>query len=395
MDVLKLAFLHKMYQNGRNITLKHLFINESKFIGLKYYPNPVIDAVVNSIPQASWSDAYSMNYVPNTKENVNRIFKLFKGIAWVNSGNFFNNKPSHKDNAPISVDSYRKRELEKGYRSCPEEFLRKLEIKKYALNTAKTYINFFENFINHYSEKSLESIDENDIRNYLQLLVQKNHSHSYLNQAVNSIKFYYEVVMGMPNRFYSIERPRPEHKLPKVISKEEVAEMIRRTENIKHRCIISLLYSAGLRRSELLNLKLVDIDGKRMLINVRAPKGNKDRVTILSPFVLTELRNYFKEYRPKEYLFEGQSKKQYSAESVGNIIKASAKRAKIQKRVTPHMLRHSFATHLLEDGADLRYIQSLLGHSSSKTTEIYTKVTLKHIKNIQSPFDSLNLNINT
>jgi integrase/recombinase XerD len=391
----KTSYLHNMYQNGRNITLKHLFINESKFIGLKYYPNPAIDAVVNSIPQASWSDTYSMNYVPNTKENMNRIFKLFKGIAWVNSGNFFNNKPGHKENAPISVDSYRKRELKKGYRSCPEEFLRKLEIKKYALNTAKTYINFFENFINHYPEKSLESIDENDIRNYLQLLAQKDHSHSYLNQAVNSIKFYYEVVMGMPNRFYSIERPRPEHKLPKVISKEEVAEMIIRTKNIKHRCIISVLYSAGLRRGELLNLKLEDIDGKRMVITVRAAKGNKDRLTILSPFVLKELRTYFKEYRPKEFLFEGQNKKQYSAESVGSIIKASAKRARIKKCVTPHMLRHSFATHLLEDGADLRYIQSLLGHSSSKTTEIYTQVTLNHVKNIQSPFDSLNLSINT
>ena len=155
--------------------------------------------------------------------------------------------------------------------------------------------------------------------------------------------------------------------------------------------LISVLYSAGLRRGELLNLKLNDIDGKRMLITVRAAKGNKDRVTILSPFVLKELRNYFKEYRPKEFLFEGQNRKQYSAESVGSIIKASAMRAKIKKRVTPHMLRHSFATHLLEDGADLRYIQSLLGHSSSKTTEIYTQVTLNHVKNIQSPFDSLNL----
>jgi integrase/recombinase XerD len=384
-----------MYQNGRNITLKHLFINESKFIGLKYYPNPAIDAVVHSIPQASWSDTYSMNYVPNTKENVNRIFKLFKGIAWVNSGNFFNNKPSHKDNAPISVDSYRKRELEKGYRSCPEEFLRKLEIKKYALNTAKTYINFFENFINHYSEKSLESIDENDIRNYLQLLVQKDRSHSYLNQTVNSIKFYYEVVMGMPNRFYSIERPRPEHKLPKVISKQEVASLINCTPNIKHRCIISLLYSAGLRRGELLNLKLEDIDSKRMLINIISGKGGKDRVTLLSLTVLNELRQYFKEYRPEKYLFEGAVGHPYSSTSVLAIIKKSSKRAGLKKRITPHMLRHSFATHLLEDGADLRYIQSLLGHSSSKTTEIYTQVTLSHVKNIKSPFDSLNLDIRT
>ena len=384
-----------MYNNGRNITLKHLFIDESKFIGLKYYPNPVVDSIVSSITDVNWSTTYSMNYLPNTKENISKIFKLFKGIAWVNSSNFFNTKPSHKENAPIDINSYRKRELPSNYRVCPEEFLRKLEIKKYAFNTAKIYINFFEKFINHYSEKPLESIDENDIRNYLQVLVQKKHSHSYLNQAVNSIKFYYEVVMGMPNRFYSIERPRPEHKLPKVISKEEVSEMIQRTKNIKHRCIISLLYSAGLRRGELLNLKLEDIDGKRMLITVKSGKGKKDRVTILSPFVLDELRIYFKKYRPKNFLFEGIDEQQYSAESVGNVIRTSALKAKIKKRVTPHMLRHSFATHLLEDGADLRYIQCLLGHSSSKTTEIYTHVTLNHVKSIKSPFYSLNLNINT
>ncbi len=384
-----------MNYNSKHITLKHLFIDDAKFIGLKYYPHPAIDGLIRTLPELCWSEAYSMHYVANTKKNIGIIFKVFKGVAWVNTGNFFNNKPSHRGDELISVDSFRKRELKDGYRACPEDFLRKLEIKKYSLNTARTYINFFENFINYYSDKSLDSIDENDIRNYIQLLVQEGRSNSYLNQAVNSIKFYYEVVMGMPNRFYSIERPRPEQKLPKVISKEEVSEMINRTANLKHRCIISLLYSAGLRRGELLNLKLGDIDGKRMLVIVRAGKGNRDRVTILSPHVLKELRTYFKEYRPKEYLFEGPGKKQYSAESVGRIIKAAARRAKINKRVTPHMLRHSFATHLLEDGADLRYIQSLLGHRSSKTTEIYTQVTINHVKNIQSPFDSLNLSINT
>lgn len=380
-----------MTYHSKHITLKHLYIQDAKYIGLKYYPHPAIDNIVKTLPDVGWSEMYSMHYIPNTKENVGKIFKIFKGIAWVNTGNFFNNKPRQKDNVSLSVDHFRKRKLKEGYRACPEEFMRKLELKRYSLNTAKTYINFFERFINYYSDKPLESIDENDIRKYLQLLVQEGRSHSYLSQAVNSIKFYYEVVMGMPNRFYSIERPRPEQKLPKVISKDEVSEMIKRTKNLKHRCIISLLYSAGLRRSELLNLKISDIDGKRMLILVREAKGNRDRVTILSPYLLNELRAYYKEYRPKEYLFEGPGKKKYSAESVGKIVKYSAKRANIQKRVTPHMLRHSFATHLLEDGADLRYIQGLLGHRSSKTTEIYTQITLNHVKNIKSPLDSLNL----
>ena len=374
-----------------NIDLKHLLIEESKFIGLKYYPNPTVDAIVGSLNNVKWSDTYSMNYIPNNKENLDTVFKLFKGVAWINSGHFFNNKPIHIGGDSASLDSFRQRIVTNDYRTCPEEFFRKLEIKKYSLSTAKTYISFFEKFINYYRDKSLSSIDENDIRNYLQELVKEGRSHSYLNQAVNSVKFYYEVVMGMPNRFYSIERPRPEHKLPKVISQEEVADLIKNTSNLKHKCIISLLYSAGLRRGELLNLKTEDIDSKRMLIYVNAAKGKRDRVTILSKHVLELLREYFKEYRPKKYLFEGIEGQLYSGTSVVAVIKKAAIKAKIKKTVTPHMLRHSFATHLLENGADLRYIQNLMGHSSSKTTEIYTQVTIKHIKGIKSPFDSLNL----
>ena len=374
-----------------NIDLKHLLIEESKFIGLKYYPNPTVDAIVGSLNNVKWSDPYSMNYIPNTKENLDTVFKLFKGVAWINSGHFFNNKPIHIGDKAVNMDSFRQRIVKEDYRTCPEEFYRKLEIKMYSSSTANTYISFFEKFMNYYKDKSLSTIDENDIRNYLQKLVKEGRSHSYLNQAVNSIKFYYEVVMGMPNRFYSIERPRPEHKLPKVISPEEVADLIKHTSNLKHKCIISLLYSAGLRRGELLNLKIENIDGKRMLIYVNGAKGNKDRVTILSANVLNMLREYFKEYRPKKFLFEGGKGLSYSSTSVLAIIKKAAIRAKIKKNVTPHMLRHSFATHLLENGADIRYIQTLMGHSSTKTTEIYTQITIKHIKDIESPFDSLNL----
>jgi integrase/recombinase XerD len=208
-----------------------------------------------------------------------------------------------------------------------------------------------------------------------------------VNQAVNSVKFYYEVVLGMPNRFYSIERPRSENKLPKVISKEEVLAIINATNNIKHKCIVSLLYSAGLRRSELLNLKITDIDSNRMLIRVENSKGNKDRMTLLSKSLLVDLRIYFKEYKPKKWLFEGAKGGIYGGESVLKIIKSACKRANVKRNVTPHTLRHSFATHLLEAGTDLRYIQTLLGHSSSKTTEIYTHVATKQFNNITNPLD--------
>ena len=375
----------------RNITLKHLLINNERQIGLKFFPDKILQTIIKGLPEIKWSNEFGMAYLKNNPKNLNLVFEDFKGIAWINCSHFFPKSTTTFNNKPYTVNDYRKRELKPEFRFCPEEFLQKLELKKYSLNTAKTYINLFEIFINHYKELDLKKINENDIRSYLQLMVQQNKSSSYINQMINSIKFYYEVVLEMPNRFYSVERPRKKESLPKVISLEEVQLIIKNTNNIKHRCIVSLLYSAGLRRNELLCLKLEDIDSKRMVINVKNGKGNKDRLTILSPSVLDNLRIYFKEWRPKKYLFEGQKGEKYSAESVAKIINNAAVKARIRKKITPHMLRHSFATHLLENGTDLRYIQVLLGHSSTKTTEIYTQVAINNIKTIKSPIELLHL----
>ena len=193
--------------------------------------------------------------------------------------------------------------------------------------------------------------------------------------------------MGMPRRFYALERPIKEKKLPVVCSKEEVLRIIAATNNLKHRCMISLLYSAGLRKNELLQLRITDINSNDKRIHVRGGKGKKDRYTLLSKTLLSDLRQYYKLYRPKDYLFEGKFGGQYTATSLGKVVKNTAKKAGIAKRVTPHTLRHSFATHLLESGVDIRYIQALLGHNSLKTTEIYTFVATKHLETIQNPLD--------
>ena len=230
-------------------------------------------------------------------------------------------------------------------------------------------------------------INEADIRSYLQKMVQAKKSDSSINLAINAIKFYYELVLGMPNRFYSIERPIKKKSLPQVISKEEVALLLKNTENQKHKCIIMILYSAGLRRGELINLKIKDIDNYRMLIRVNQAKGRKDRVTLLAIKALEELRIYFKIYRPQVWLFEGPLGAQYSPSSVQKILQMAKEKAGILRNITPHMLRHSFATHLLESGVDLRRIQILLGHSSSKTTEIYTHVANNSFKSIKNPLD--------
>jgi site-specific recombinase XerD len=379
-----------MGKQQKMLSLAHLLIKGEKQIGMKFYPNKAIQEVVKKLPDVKWSRQYDMAYIKNNKSNVNLIFNRFRGIAWVNGKRFFNDKPIDGYNIEVNIDFFRNRIKSGTYRYCPDSYLDKLQIRQYSINTVKTYVGMFEQFINNFRERELNEIDENDIRAYLQTLISAGKSHSFLNQMINSIKFYYEVVMDMPNRFYAIERPIREHKLPKVISKEEVKLVINNTNNLKHKCIVSLLYSAGLRRSELLGLKLSDIDSKRMVINVLGGKGKKDRITILSPMVLADLRTYYKIWKPKTYLFEGPKAKKYSSASVLKIVKNAAIKAKIKKRVTPHVLRHSFATHLLESGTDLRYIQVLLGHSSTKTTEIYTQVAINNIKTIISPIESLN-----
>lgn len=376
---------------NKNITLKHLLINERKQIGLQFYPDKTIQTFIKTIPGIKWSKDYSMCYLLYTKDNLKQVFQTFKGVAWVNGNSFFSNRKA-RDNKPLKIDDYRKRKLKSDYRACPEAYLQKLEIMRYSYNTAKNYINCFEAFLQKHKHLELNQINENEIRVYLQSLVQSGKSNSYINQSINSIKFYYELVMGMPNRFYSIERPRKEDKLPTVLSKTEIAAMIESTKNLKHKCIIELLYSAGLRRSELLNLKLTEIDSTRMAIKITEGKGNKDRYTLLGQRTLENLRQYYKTYKPVTYLIEGDKGKKYSETSVAKIIREAAKKARIKKRVTPHTLRHSFATHLLEDGVNLRNIQVLLGHNSSKTTEIYTHVANNVLSKIINPLDSLYLN---
>lgn len=359
---------------GRSITLRHLLIDDRKHIGLQFKSDKVVQALVEKLPGVSWNEEYGIYHIPNNKSNLGILFSTFRGEVWINGNYFFENNAGLNEERPNNISWYRNRALKEGFKRCPDEYLDKLELRKYAENTVKTYVHHFETFINHYPNLRPDAITENEIRHYLQKLSREGRSTSYLNQAVNSIKFYFEVVMGMPNRFYEIERPMQRKQLPKVLSKSEILSLIENTNNLKHRCIVSLLYSAGLRRSELLDLKLEDIDSKRMLITIKAAKGNKDRMTVLSPTLLNNLRNYFKEYRSKNYLFEGPGQRAYTASSVLKLISMAVKRAGIYKKVTPHMLRHSFATHLLEDGTDIRHIQLLLGHSSTKTTEIYTHV---------------------
>ena len=293
---------------SQHITLKHLLIDSKKYIGLQFYTNKALEIIVQELDSVKWSEEFNMYYVLNNKANLDHIYALFRGVAWVDSRYFFAHTRSKQLDEDFNVEWYRRRRKPNGYKLCPESYLQKLELKKYSNNTVRSYISAFEDFVNYYPDKDIDHLNENDIRGYIQLMVQEKRSNSYINIAINSIKFYYEIVQGMPNRLYRIERPRAKKKLPSVLSKEDVKSMIESTNNLKHRCIVSLLYSAGLRRSELLNLKLNDIDSSRMLIHIVDSKGNKDRYTLLSKNTLKDLRSYFKQWRPSNYLFESPKK---------------------------------------------------------------------------------------
>lgn len=277
------------------------------------------------------------------------------------------------------------------YRQVPEEYRLKLTELRYSPNTIKTYVNLFEEFINYYNTYEINKLNEQQVVAFLRYLVMERMvSTSYQNQSINAIKFYYEKVLGGQRKFYFVERPTQEKKLPVVLNEEETIRLLTSISNLKHKTLLTLAYSSGLRLSELVKTRLVDIDRERMQLRVQQAKGNKDRYTKLSKKFLVLLDAYLAEYKPVDRLFEGQ-KGDYSTRTVQQVVLDAVAKAGITKKVTTHTLRHTFATHSLEAGTDLRYIQSMLGHESSRTTEIYTHVTTKGFDQIINPLDKLDI----
>jgi len=266
-----------------------------------------------------------------------------------------------------------------------------MNYRRYSSNTIKTYSDALEVFFRFYQNKKLESLTNEDIIHFnTEYILRKNLSTSYQNQVINAIKLFYRNRFNRTMEVDFIQRPRREKRLPNVLSKEEVKAILEAPTNLKHRAMLSLIYACGLRRSELLNLTLKDILSDRNLLFIRQSKGKKDRMVPISLKIIEMLRDYYKAYKPKTWLFEGQfPNTKYSEKSLENVLKQSLIKARSSKKVSLHWLRHSYATHLLENGTDLRYIQELLGHSSSRTTEIYTHVSTKNLQQIRSPFDDL------
>ena len=265
-----------------------------------------------------------------------------------------------------------------------------LMLKRYSWRTIKAYKNCFRQFIRHYDEIKPSTITRRQIDEYLLYCIrEKRITESYQNQILSAIKMFFAEVVKQEHKVIGLFQPKRPQKIPQVLTEEEVVKLLTAIDNLKHRCILALIYSAGLRLGEVTNLRIGDIQPEGRRIFIRAAKGKKDRCSILSERVWGLLKEYMSIYQPVVWLFEGQTGDKYSDRSVQAIFSAARERSKINPLATVHTLRHSFATHLLEKGVDLRYIQDLLGHESSKTTEIYTQITRKGLDKIKSPLDDL------
>lgn len=344
-------------------------------------------------PGMRWSQTKKSWYITDesAREVVSKLYRALRGKVWLDYTALELKKTGitkrvDKSGAESSLSA-----LTGEQKASLQKFESYLTSGRYSASTIKTYTDILHVFFRFLEGKSPAEIENEDLLRFNnEYIIKKGYSSSYQNQALNAVKLFSKVVNSAKLNPELIKRPRRERTLPKVISKDEVKQIIEATGNLKHRAFLSIIYGCGLRRGEAINLKPGDIDSKRMIIHIIKGKGKKDRIVPVSEKLLSLLREYFKAYKPVRYLFEGQNAgSAYSEQTAQAILKRAIKKAGIRKPVSLHWLRHSYATHLLEAGTDLRYIQELIGHKSSKTTEIYTHVSTKEIQNIKSPFDDL------
>jgi site-specific recombinase XerD len=266
-----------------------------------------------------------------------------------------------------------------------------LTLKGYSENTIRTYQNEFAQFLIALRNNPVEECDSQKVRSYMLYCHERlKLSENTLHSRINALKFYFEQVLHRDKIFFrEIPRPKKHSQLPKTIHQNDIKKLFAVTNNLKHNTMLKLCYGMGLRISEIINIKIKDIDSQNMQVFIEKGKGKKDRYVNLPQSILKQLRAYYQAYKPQKYLFEGQNGGQYATRSLQNVFKNALKKAGINKDVGIHSLRHSYATHLLEQGTDIRFIQELLGHKDIKTTLIYTDVSNKNIRNIKSPLDNL------
>lgn len=340
------------------------------------YELTAIRSEVKAMNSSFWHTHQKLWSVVNTSKNYDRL----KNICGTNYS-------IEKDIAftPIQVVPLNQRSIEALY-----ELEKALVLKQYSAATIKIYVSMFKVFLTKFMNRTLGDVSKEDIEGFIYELITKHKiSESYQNQMINAIKAYYEHSLKRPREYYIIQRPKKTVNIPNVLSRIEVSNIINSPTNIKHRAILSTIYGSGLRISELLNMRIADVHSQDGYLFVKDSKGKKDRKTILSQQLVILLRTYYLAYKPSYWLFEGSRGEQYSSSSVRAMFRKAVKVTNSNPWATVHTLRHSFATHCIENNVSMRHLQTMLGHTSPKTTEIYTKTIEINNKTITSPLDFL------
>ncbi|MDG1195407.1 MAG: tyrosine-type recombinase/integrase [Polaribacter sp.] len=348
---------------------------------VKFKYNDYLLNLIRKIPAATWSTSLKTWYLKDTKENLNLIISTFKGITTI-------------DSSKLTKKNIFKRNLTDSEKTLLNNFYLYLKGKRYSKSTIQTYTLFIADFINFHTKTPLAELTNRDVELFIEtVFIERKYSISSQRQFISALKIFIVFYPQTKINDLSLERPKKSRTLPNVLSQEEVLRIIQLTKNLKHRAIIVLLYSSGLRIGEVTGLLLKNIDILRKQIKVEGGKGRKDRFVVLATSYLPLLHNYLTTFKPALYFIEGPTGKKYSESSIRKFLFKSVQKAGISKKVTPHTLRHSYATHLLENGVGLRHIQELLGHAKPETTMIYTHVAKKDLLDIQSPLDTILLNL--
>ncbi|NPA38110.1 MAG: tyrosine-type recombinase/integrase [Chlorobi bacterium] len=356
--------------------------------------NEKIKNAVKSIEGTKWDVKEKLWYIPKNLFNLNIVFSTLNPVAYIDYSGLH-----HKDITPAgNVINKRKRirlinsSIKNKVRESNtiQKYIKYLNGKRYSKSTVATYSNFAIELFSYIQKSKLSEINNTDVNNFVEdIIIPGNYSINTHRQFISSIKHLADCFPDLNISAPELYMPSKSKKLPEVLSEEEIIKLISVIKNLKHKTIITLLYSSGLRIGELLNLKLSEIDINRKQILIKNSKGRKDRYVIMADSFIPLLKDYLHSYSPSYWLVEGAKGAKYSASSIRTSLTRYCVKAGISKKITPHTLRHSFATHLLENGVDIRYIQALLGHSKPETTMIYTHISKKKLMNIQSPLDYL------
>jgi integrase/recombinase XerD len=383
------------------IKLKPILHRGQQCIAIEFPKDNTVNNIIKKIAGVKWSQTNACWYVPLSRQFYESVNNALKKDAVIDSSEL--KKYLEKRNQAASTISFTSNKtitsshlttawkLSKENLTALEKFIEHLKLKAYSPSTIKTYPNEFLQLLQLIKKKFVNDLTTDDLKRYMVYAMEKQGiSENTAHSRLNALKFYFEQVLKREKFFWEIPRPKKPLLLPGVFNKIEIAGILNFTENLKQKTILMVTYACGLRVSEVVSLKITDVDGKRMIVHLHGAKGKKDRIVSISPTLLVMMREYYKKYKPKKFLFEGQKNgEHYSVRSIQLALHRAKQKAGIKKGGSMHQLRHSFATHLLDKGVDVVMIQKLLGHNDIKTTLRYLHVTNRDLQNILSPIEDI------